>query len=74
MANGQGPASPGLVLTRKPGEVIYIGEDIVITLLETRAQQTKLHISAPRDVNVSRGEFGFESHMEFVRKRKAGSK
>lgn len=64
---------PGLVLTRKAGETIYVGEDIIITLLEARSQQVKLHIAAPRDISVSRGEFGFESHMEFVRKRKAGT-
>jgi carbon storage regulator CsrA len=59
---------PGLVLTRKEGECVFVGEDIVITVLDVRQKQVKLHIAAPRTVSISRGEFGFESHMEYVRK------
>jgi len=45
-----------LVLTRKLGEVMRIGDDVKITVLEIRAGQVKLGIEAPRDVAVNREE------------------
>jgi carbon storage regulator len=45
-----------LILTRKSGEKIAIGDDIVITVLETRGTLVKLGIEAPLDVAVHRQE------------------
>lgn len=45
-----------LVLTRKPGESIVIGNDVVITVLEARGGQIRLGIDAPREVAVHRAE------------------
>lgn len=45
-----------LVLTRKPGEKIRIGDDIVITLLGVRGNQYKVGIEAPKSVSVHREE------------------
>jgi carbon storage regulator len=45
-----------LVLTRKAGESIVIGDDIVITVLETRGGQVRLGVDAPRDVVIHRSE------------------
>lgn len=45
-----------LVLTRKAGEELLIGEDIVITVLEVRGDGVKIGIDAPRHVKVSRRE------------------
>ena len=45
-----------LVLTRKVGESIVIGEDIEVTVLEVRGEQVKLGIRAPRSVAVHRKE------------------
>lgn len=45
-----------LVLTRKPGENIRIGSDIVVTVLGVRAGHVKLGIKAPRGVPVHRQE------------------
>jgi carbon storage regulator len=45
-----------LVLTRKPGESIIIGSDIVVTVLEVRSDQIRLGIDAPRSVSVHREE------------------
>ncbi len=45
-----------LVLTRKPEERIYIGSEIVVTVLAVEGERVKLGISAPRDVQVLRGE------------------
>ncbi len=45
-----------LVLTRKLGEIIRIGDDIKITLLEVRSGQVKLGIEAPPEIQVHREE------------------
>jgi len=45
-----------LILTRKEGQQIRIGDDIVITLLGVRGNQYKIGIDAPRHVSVDREE------------------
>lgn len=45
-----------LVLSRKIGETIVIGEDISITVLAFRGNGVRLGITAPKDVGVDRLE------------------
>jgi carbon storage regulator len=45
-----------LVLTRKPGEKIMIGNDIVITVMEGRGDGVRIGIEAPRGVTIQRSE------------------
>lgn len=45
-----------LVLTRRPGESIVIGHDIVLTVVEIKGGQVRLGIQAPRSVDVHRQE------------------
>jgi carbon storage regulator len=45
-----------LVLSRKEGESIVIGDDIVVTVLEVRAGQIRIGIDAPRTLQVHRQE------------------
>ena len=45
-----------LVLTRKSGEQILIGDDIVITVLEGRGDGVRIGIDAPRGVKIQRQE------------------
>jgi len=45
-----------LVLSRKAGETIWIGEDIEIIISEVKGEQVKIGISAPRSIDVIRGE------------------
>lgn len=45
-----------LILTRKIGERIVIGEDVVVSVVEVRGDQVKLGIDAPRNVKVFRQE------------------
>ena len=45
-----------LVLSRKEGESIVIGDDIVVTVLEVRAGQIRIGIDAPRNLQVHRQE------------------
>jgi carbon storage regulator len=45
-----------LILTRKAGEVLLIGSDITVTVLEVRGKQVRLGIRAPQEVPVLREE------------------
>lgn len=45
-----------LVLARKKNEVIRIGNDIVITVLDVRGSTVRLGFDAPKDVVILRGE------------------
>jgi carbon storage regulator len=45
-----------LILTRKLGERINIGDDIVITLVEIKGTQVKLGIDAPKSIAIHRHE------------------
>jgi carbon storage regulator len=45
-----------LVVMRKPGDFIQIGDDIRIHFFEVRGVQMKIGIDAPRDINIARGE------------------
>lgn len=45
-----------LILTRKVGESLLIGDDISITILNIRGNQVKIGIKAPKDVSVHREE------------------
>ena len=45
-----------LVLTRKPTEKLFIGEDICITVVRLEDGQVRLGIEAPREVHVVRAE------------------
>lgn len=45
-----------LVLTRKVGEQVLIGEDIVVTVLDVKGDSIKIGIDAPKGVRIQRQE------------------
>ena len=45
-----------LILSRKVGDSIIIGDNVVITVLDVRGKQLRLGIIAPKDVPVYRDE------------------
>ena len=45
-----------LILTRRVGETVVIGEDVSVTVLGVKGNQIRLGISAPKDVAVHRQE------------------
>ena len=45
-----------LILTRRIGESIMIGDDVSVTILEVKGQQVRIGTKAPRDVSVHRDE------------------
>jgi carbon storage regulator len=49
-----------LVLTRRAGQSIVIGQEITVTVLDVRGDQVRLGINAPRTVDVHREEVFLE--------------
>ncbi|HEU4566580.1 MAG TPA: carbon storage regulator CsrA [Marmoricola sp.] len=45
-----------LVLSRRAGESVVIGDDVVVTVLEVRGDVVRVGIDAPRSVRVHREE------------------
>jgi carbon storage regulator len=53
-----------LILTRKVGERINIGEDIVLTILEVKGRQVRVGIEAPSSTTIYRGEIYMRIQQE----------
>ncbi|RIX30303.1 carbon storage regulator CsrA [Amnibacterium setariae] len=45
-----------LVLTRKKGERVMIGDDIVVTVIDVRGDSVRIGFDAPRGVSIQRAE------------------
>ena len=45
-----------LILTRRPGESLYVGENIRITILGVQGKQVRIGLEAPSDATVYREE------------------
>ena len=45
-----------LILTRRVGEVLVIGDDIRVTVLDIKGNQVRIGTEAPRDVDIHREE------------------
>lgn len=56
-----------LILTRKIGEQIRIGDDITITLLEVKGKKVKLGITATEELQIHRQEIYERIKSENVR-------
>ena len=45
-----------LILTRRVGETLMIGDDITVTVLGVKGNQVRIGVNAPKDVAVNREE------------------
>jgi carbon storage regulator len=59
-----------LILTRRIGETVVIGDDISITVLAVKGNQIRLGVNAPRDVSVHREEI--YQRIKFEKEQKGG--
>jgi carbon storage regulator len=56
-----------LILTRKVGESVAIGDEIQVSVVEIKGSQVKLGIQAPREVSVHRQEIYQKIRQENLR-------
>jgi carbon storage regulator CsrA len=45
-----------LILTRRIGETVMIGDDVTVTVLRVKGNQVRLGVNAPKSVSVQREE------------------
>ena len=56
-----------LILTRRVGETLIIGDEVSVTVLGVRGSQVRLGVNAPKDVSVHREEI-----YERIKKEREG--
>lgn len=54
-----------LVLGRKPGEYVMIGQDIMVKVIKSDDGDLRLAINAPKSINITRGEI-FENKDKYI--------
>jgi carbon storage regulator len=57
-----------LILTRRMGETVMIGNDISVTVVGINGNQVRLGIGAPKDIPVHREEVYLRVHDEKAKK------
>lgn len=55
-----------LVLGRKPGEYVMIGEDIMVKVVRSDTGDLRLAIDAPKTITITRGEL-YENEITLSR-------
>ena len=55
-----------LILTRKVGESVVVGDDVTITVLGVKGNQVRIGINAPKDVTVHREEVYSRIHDDDI--------
>ena len=58
-----------LLLPRRVGEGLLIGEDVTVTILSIKGNQIRMSIDAPRDIKVYREEV----HQRIVKDQKVAA-
>jgi carbon storage regulator len=56
-----------LVLARKVGQSIAIGDDVMLTIIEVRGEQVRIGVDAPKSIAVHRKELLEQIRAENIR-------
>lgn len=63
-----------LILTRRVGETLMIGDDVTVTVLGVKGNQVRIGVNAPREIAVHREEIYDRIQREKEAQAKANGK
>lgn len=61
-----------LILTRRVGETLMVGDDVTVTVLGVKGNQVRIGVNAPKDVSVHREEIYQRIQKEKAEAQKSG--